>query len=145
MAEGALRVLLEQQRPGKSIVKSAGIAAANGFPATMYAIEAAKIWSCDLTRHRSQMLTRALIDEADLIFGMTSEHVKEILRQVPGASTRTYLFKNFPESRSKGEPVEDPIGQELERYNATFLELGEYLGKYMPEIVQRIDEKLIRS
>ncbi len=144
MAEGALRVLLEQQRPGKFVVTSAGVSAANGFPATMYAIEAAKIWSCNLSSHKSQMLSRALIDDADLIFGMTSEHVKEILRQVPSAKDHTYLFKNFPDHRAKGEPVEDPIGQELERYNATFLELGEYLGKYLKQIIQMIDEKVAR-
>ena len=144
MAEGALRVLLEQQRSGEFVVKSAGVSAANGFPATMYAIEAAKIWSCDLSGHKSQMLSRTLIDEADLILGMTSEHVKEILRQVPDARNRTFLFKNFPDSRAKGEPVEDPIGQELEKYNATFLELGEYLGKYLKQIIQMIDEKIAR-
>ena len=33
------------------------------------------------------------------------------------------------------------IGQSLERYNETFLEIGEFLGKYLDEIVKRIDEK----
>jgi hypothetical protein len=60
----------------------------------------------------------------------------------PSASERTFLLKNFPSTGSKGEPVEDPIGQSLERYNETFLEIGEYLGKHLDEIVKRIDEKI---
>lgn len=141
MAEAALRVLLERERPGKFQVLSAGTAAANGFPATLYALEAVKIWSGDLSRHHSQPLTRRLLEDADLVLGMTQEHVKEIVRLLPGAKEKTFLFKNFPDRRLTGEGVEDPVGQSLDRYNATFLEIGEYLGKYLPEIVQRIDEK----
>jgi protein-tyrosine-phosphatase len=142
MAEGALKVLLEKVRPGKFRIMSAGTAAPDGFPATLYVLEASKIWSCDLTRHRSQQLSRSLVERADLIFGMTSDHVKEILRMAPEAADKTYLFKNFPDRRSHGEPVDDPIGQSLDVYNRTFLEIGEYLGKYLPEIVERIDAKV---
>lgn len=141
MAEGALRVLLEKERPGQTVVKSAGISAAAGFPATMYGAEAAKMWDVDLSKHQSQALTRTVIGEADLIFGMSPEHVREILRIAPDARDKTFLFKNFPDGSPTGEPVEDPIGQSLDRYNETFLEIGEYLGKYLPEIVKRIDAK----
>ncbi|MEW6051082.1 MAG: low molecular weight protein arginine phosphatase [Candidatus Zixiibacteriota bacterium] len=141
MAEAALRVLLDKDRPGRYRVLSAGTAAANGFPATLYALEAVKIWSGDLSRHRSQLLSRRLIEDADLVLGMTPEHVKEILRLSPEAKPKVFLFKNFPDGRLTGEGVEDPVGQSLDRYNATFLEIGEYLGKFLSEIVKRIDEK----
>lgn len=141
MAQGALTVLLEKERPGRFKVESSGIAAASGYPATMYGVEAAKMWGADLSGHQSQPLSRAQIERADLIFGMSPEHVREIVRQVPAAADKTYLFKNFPDQSPHGEPLEDPIGQALERYNETFLEIGEYLGKYLPEIVKRIDAK----
>jgi len=141
MAEGALRMLLLKERPGKFEVLSAGTAAATGFPATMYAIEAVKIWDVDISQHHSQPLTPMLIDRADLIFAMTSSHLQEVLRMRPEVKDKTYLFKNFPDPSPNGEGVEDPIGQALEKYNETFLEIGEYLGKYLPEIVKRIDEK----
>jgi len=142
MAEGALRVLLERERPGKSLVMSAGIAAATGFPATLFAIEAARIWDCDLSHHKSQPLEPLLVEQADLILCMGPEHLTEVLRQVPSARSKAFLFKNFPDGRKYGETVEDPIGQALERYNQTFIEIGEYLGKFLPEIVRRIDEKV---
>ena len=141
MAEGALRVLLEKERPGKFEVISSGTAAANGFPATIYAIEAARMWDCDLSKHQSQPLTRNLIERADLIFAMTPSHLKEIVKIDPDAADKVFLFKNFPDRATEGEGLADPIGQDLQRYNETFLEIGEYLGKFLPEIVKEIDEK----
>jgi protein-tyrosine-phosphatase len=141
MAEGGLKVLLERERPGKFRVMSAGTAAQAGFPATLYANEASKIWGADLSHHRSQQLSRSLIEESDLILAMTPQHASEIVRLAPEARAKTYLFKNFPFESLHGEPVEDPVGQALERYNESFLEIGEYLGKYLPEIIKRIDEK----
>ncbi len=141
MAAGALKGLLKKQRPDKCEVISAGTVGASGFPATKYAVEAARIWDADISNHQSQPLTGGLIDRADLIFGMTSEHVSSVLRLRKEAANKTFLFKNFPHLSQSGEGVDDPIGQPLERYNETFLEIGEYLGKQLDEIVKRIDAK----
>ncbi len=141
MAEAALRTLLQNRGIENVEVMSAGIAAASGYPATIYAIEAAKIWDSDLSHHQSQPLTKTLVEKADLIFGMTPTHVKEVLRLDKTAKDKTFLFKNFPDNNPDGEGVDDPIGQSLDRYNETFLEIGEYLGKYLDDIVKRIEEK----
>ncbi len=141
MAEGAMKVLLEKKCPGKFKVISSGTSAATGFPATLYAIEAAKIWDADISAHQSQGLTSDLLEKSDLIFAMTPSHYNEILRLKKDVADKTYLFKNFPNPSSKGEGLSDPIGQELSVYNETFLEIGEYLGKYLDEIVKRIEDK----
>lgn len=140
MAEAALKVLLAKEKPGQPYeVISAGTSAATGFPATMYAIEAVKVWDADLSEHHSRPLTGVLVDKADLILGMTENHVREILRIRESAEAKTYLFKNFPDEKKSGEGVDDPIGQALDQYNQTFLEIGEYLGKNLTEFVKRID------
>lgn len=140
MAEGALKKLLKTRTSGNYEVISSGTAAATGYPATLYAIEAAKIWDADISNHESQPLTEDLIKKSDLILCMTSSHLIEVLRMSGDSKGKTYLFKNFPDNNPEGESVDDPIGQPLDRYNETFLEIGEYLGKYIDEIVQRIDE-----
>ena len=140
MAEYALRMLLEKERPGQAEVVSAGTLGLRNQPATLYAQEAARIWDLDLSPHRSQGLTDELISQADLIFAMTPEHYREIVKLVQDASARTYLLKSFPEGSPDGEPVSDPIGMDLEYYNEVFLEIGEYLGKHLPEIIRRIDQ-----
>ena len=141
MAEGALRILLDKERPDKFEIISAGTDAAAGFPATMYAIEAAKIWNVDISGHESRPLTAKLVDRADLIYGMSASHIKEIRRLGEDAEAKSFLLKSFPNNSPDGEEVEDPIGQPLDRYNETFLEIGECLGKHLPEIVKLIDEK----
>ena len=139
MAEGALRMLLEKERPGRAEVLSAGTAAASGFPATLYAQEAVKMWDLDISTHESRPLTAQLIGQADLVFAMSPEHLVRIVRLAPEAASKTYLFKNFPDPATDGEAVDDPIGQALDRYNVVFLEIAEYLGKHLPELVKRID------
>ncbi len=142
MAEAALRVLLERERPGKTDVFSSGTGAADGFPATRYAIEASKMWDCDMSDHKSQILTPELIDDADLILTMAPSHYEEVISQSRSAEEKTYLFKNFPDPGGTGEKVDDPIGQTLDKYNETFLEIGEYLGKNLDEILKRIDREI---
>lgn len=141
MAEGALRVLLDRERPLKTRVASAGTHAATNFPATMYAIEAAKIWDADISKHKSQPITAELLDGADLILAMSPEHVKEILRVRPSVAEKVFLLKKFPRPGADGEAVDDPIGQDLQEYNKTFLEIGETLGRILPDLLERIDRK----
>lgn len=140
MAVGALKVLLEKKRPGKFEIISSGTGAATGFPATEFAIEAAKIWNCDLTGHRSQPVTEELINQSDLIVAMTPGHLRELVRIKPDSQSKYFLLKNFPDESSDGDGVDDPIGMPLDYYKDTFLEIGEEIGRFLPEIIRRIDE-----
>ncbi len=99
------------------------------------------MWDLDVSPHGSQMLTPELVADADLIFAMTPEHHRAIVRMSDEAVDKTYLLKKFPDNARVGEGVDDPIRQPLEMYNQVFLEIGEYLGKHLTEIVQRIDGK----
>lgn len=142
MAEGALRVLLQRERPGKFNVISSGTGAATGFPATEYAVEASKIWNSDLSKHKSQPATEEMIDQSDLILAMTPRHIRELHNMKPTAKSKIYLLKNFPENDPDGDSVDDPIGMPLDYYKETFLEIGEELGRMLPFIVKKIDESV---
>ncbi len=141
MAAAALNKLLEEKCPGRFRVISSGTHAADGFPATKYAVEAARIWDCDISSHKSRQLSRKLIDESDLVFAMAPEHLAEVRRLAPTAKERSYLLKSFPSASPDGDGVEDPIGQPLDKYNEVFLEISEYLGKNLDEIVERINAR----
>jgi len=141
MAEGGLRKLLENEGHTDINVSSAGTAAATGFPATAYAVEAARIWEAEITRHNSRPITPALIREADLIIGMTSNHCRDVIGMMPEAKGKTFLLKNFPQKGCDGEGVDDPIGGSLDMYNQTFLEIGEELGRILPEIIKLAQNK----
>lgn len=136
IAEGILKSLLSEKGLEHIHVMSAGMGALGGMPATPFAIEAAKHWNIDISGHRARQLTRQIIEWADLILAMSSEHVEYILKRVPEAGRKTYLIRAFPDAYGASqEGVKDPIGGTLEEYNQTFLELD--------EILRRIESKII--
>lgn len=71
MAEAIFRALSEERRLSIR-AKSAGLGAFWGEPAAENAVAALSEWEIDLTAHRSQPLTEALLREADLVFPMTA-------------------------------------------------------------------------
>jgi len=141
MAEGALRALLTGRGIENIEVSSAGTMAGPGFPATHYAQEAVKTWNADISMHHSRPLSREILEESDLILVMTSSHYREVVTVCPEASDRTFLLKKFPEPGEDSEDVADPIGGSLDQYNDTFLEIGEELGRILPDIIDRANKK----
>jgi len=136
MAVGILRALLKEKGVENIEVTSAGTGALDGYPATLFAIEAAKYWGVDISQHRARQIDRSIIESADLILAMSPEHVEAILRKEPSAAPKTYLIKAFPVRYSPSqERVEDPIGGMLEDYNKTYLELDEILRKIEGKII----------
>jgi protein-tyrosine-phosphatase len=136
MAEGGMRKLLENGGIDDVVVFSSGTAAASGFPATAYALEAVHIWDADISAHKSQPLTPQLINEADLIIAMSPDHCYQIITMVPDAAGKTFLLKNYPEPGCDGEGIDDPIGGSLDIYNQTFIEIGEELGRILPHLAE---------
>lgn len=141
MAEGALRQLLKSRDIDNVEVSSAGTMAAPGFPATHYAQEAVKTWGADISSHHSRPISPEMLEEADLILVMTPNHYREIVTVSPGVAAKTFLLKKFPDSGDEGGGVADPIGGSLDQYNNTFLEIGEELGRILPDIIDRAQKK----
>jgi protein-tyrosine-phosphatase len=74
MAEAFLkRILAREGLATDYVVRSAGVWAANGRPASAYAIQVMTRRRIDISGHRAHSLTRADVEEADLILAMASE------------------------------------------------------------------------
>lgn len=106
MAEGIARKLVGN----KAEIRSAGTEAFPGSPAARVAIDAAKAQGVDLAMHRSQALSKELVDWADIIY------VPTLRRQWQACSL-------FPKARSKikqlaalDSPISDPIGGDSKTY-----------------------------
>lgn len=137
MAEGILKSLLERKGESDIIVSSAGIGALEDYPASGFAVEAAGHWDIDISGHRARQLNQQMTKTADLILAMSPEHVDYILREEPGAKSKTYLLKSFPAPyASSQEGVKDPIGGSLDQYNQTFLELDETIRRIEADIIR---------
>jgi len=100
MAEALLRAHLAA-RGSSARVHSAGTLAWDG-PATDAAARTMAARGLDISDHRSQPLTAALVADADLILAMTRSHVWGVQAFDPDAVTRTFLV---PELSRLGDRI----------------------------------------
>ena len=147
MAEALLRSHLDAHGV-EANVHSAGTMAWSAAPPPE-AIATMRERGIDLSSHRSSQLDAALVQDADLVLGMTRQHVGRVEALVPDASTRTFLVGELvrlgkavgppspgedlraylhrvdaarPHRRIRGRGVDevtDPLGEPLATYRAT--------------------------
>ncbi len=132
MAEGLARHLLahgllEGDRHWQ--IQSAGAWASLGSPATPEAIAAMQRIGVDISTHRSQPLTRDLIDWASVVVGMSQSHLDQVLEIDPGATPK--LLRLNPE-----QDIDDPIGQTQEVYDQTAREIKRLLQARLKELAR---------
>ncbi len=118
MAEGLFRAALAkkigcsvdelEQRGYK--VRSAGTMDVVGVPASGGAITACRRKGVDITNHRSQHLSRSLVEESDVVFCMTWAHCEQVRFLSPDAQTKCFLLADDAE-------IPDPVGQPQEYFN----------------------------
>jgi len=113
MADGLLRKLLGPDSDWE--ISSAGVRAANGFPASPNAVEAMRELDIDISDHRSRLLTAELEKEADLLVTMTRDHRDAIVELDRESGSKVFLLKSFGVSQSATD-IYDPVGEALEVY-----------------------------
>jgi protein-tyrosine-phosphatase len=113
MAECLLRDRLDDSSAWR--VASAGTAGLTGVPASREAVSALDDLGLDLRPHRSQALTRELVDEAVLIVVMSAAHRDHIGALFPGAMHKVVRLKSFDPDTDE-EDVADPIGSPVSVY-----------------------------
>ncbi len=110
MAEGWLRSELKRQGRDKDItVSSCGVFGRRGAPASFEAELLLKNEAIDISRHKSQPLTKELVESATHIIAMNEEHKDALLEIYPKTTGRLRVFT-----------IEDPIGQDLQVYKECY-------------------------
>ncbi len=133
MAAALLRRLLSEDESRRNWrVFSAGLWAADGESASMGAIAAMAERGIDITDHVSRRLTRPMVEEADLILGMTGAHVEAMRAAFPEARERIHLLAEMAGER---HDVADPYGLSPATYRATATELERLIRKGYERIV----------
>ena len=125
-------------RPGygdRVEVTSAGIFALSGASASEGSIQAMAERDLDLSNHRGQQLTGALIREADLILVMAEAHRRSIFYNWPQALHKTFLL-----SEMVGEHAEiaDPYGLDQAAYDEAAAIIEDYIQRGLPELLKRL-------
>ena len=109
-------MLADMLKGSPASVGSAGTDAPVGSPAALNAVEVMREAGLDLTRHRAQQLTSAMLEVSDLVLVMDDYHRQRVVELSPDAAGRTRLLLSYVDSN---EGVEDPIGFSVECYRQT--------------------------
>jgi protein-tyrosine-phosphatase len=88
---------------------SAGTHAGAGRKASVQASKVMKEQGLSLEGHRTHGLSRALLQEADVVLCMTREELRYVLNQYPDMEEKTRLL-------AKPDEIDDPAGGTLEDY-----------------------------
>jgi len=113
MAEYLLRARLG--RDSGVFVRSAGVAALDGGPASPEAIAVLARREIDLAPHRCRLLTAEMARTATLIVVMTEAHRQMVCRAFPEAADRVRVLTSFG-STGAAQDIPDPIGLSVSVY-----------------------------
>lgn len=136
MGEALVRhALAAQPEPLKSLkVVSAGVATYDGEPVTPSSAKALQKVGLDISGHRSQRLTRDLVENAVVVLVMTESHRAIINDAFPDLQTPVYLFREtIPNVQDTGIP--DPFGMDFPAYEAT----RDSMVEAIPSIVKLVE------
>lgn len=125
MAEALLRRRLENEGYVDWIVESAGTWTDDGKPASLFAVQLMAANSFDLSSHRSQRISRARMEAADLILVMTQNHAEALRMEFPAHAHKVFLVSEM-ENGSRVD-VDDPYGGTPEDYQVCFDTLSRML------------------
>jgi len=118
LAEGIAKKVFPPSLLREIEFSSAGVSAVEGIPASALAIQVAEEHGVDLSQHRTRLLTKRLVREADLIVVMAQKHKKTVGALEPAALAYTYSITDFCGSVEGDVP--DPIGPDPEAYRRVY-------------------------
>jgi protein-tyrosine phosphatase len=113
-------------------VSSAGTDAWEGSTASDGALLIGMERGLDLSAHRSRRLTREIVEESDLILGMSPQHVSSVKDLSPGANA--HLLTGFATGDEGSAGVQDPFGGDLAAYRETADEIERELSGILERI-----------
>lgn len=118
-------------------VRSAGVGAFSGQPASRHSVTLARERGLDLSGHSSRAVTHDLVDEATHIFALSRSHLAALYADFPEAGDKFYLLSEFAaDDALRGSDVSDPFGGGIEEYRQTLA----MLEKLLPSIHAYIEQ-----
>lgn len=148
MAEGILQKKVKEEAPpslsDKIWIQSCGIYAFEGNKPSEKSVQIAQQNGIDISSIRSKSINRVLVEQSDIIFALSIDHLNFILDNFPSARHKTFLIKAFGKERSAGlvDSIPDPMGLGIEFYQKTFNEIRNVLDEIFPSIIHRANQKI---
>lgn len=142
MVEGLIRARLEAEgQAGETRVRSAGVRAYAGFPATETGVALLAARGIDISTHQSRLLTERLLADADLVLVMEEAHRRAVLHLAPQHLHKVHLLT---ELAGRDDDVADPVGGSRDDYRRTLAELDALLDAGWPTLLRLLRNPTIR-
>ena len=106
-------------------IRSAGLSTSPGLPSPSELFEITKEEGLDLSRHRALAVTRALVEEADLVLAMTRAQLQELHALFRNEEEKFRLLSDFALGRNRGRDITDPYGLTPAYYRVSCEEIRE--------------------
>src|SRR6266853_895515 len=123
-----------KERALEVTVASAGTGAWDGAPASEGAYLVGLERGLDLSGHRARLLTRELVDGADLILTMARHHRARV--DELGGEGHVFVLGEYAGREGDEAEVSDPFGGDLDVYRDTCVELEALLQTAVERIVK---------
>ena len=115
------------------LVDSAGTEALYEMPPDESTVEICRKHGIDISSHRAQQLTHAMVHDASLILCMAEPHQRIIRGIFPQWEKKILLLKEFgAEPVPADHSVSDPTGKARRKYEKCFLELEAEISRIFP-------------
>jgi len=134
MAQVLLRAELDERGAVDVTVESAGTGAWDGAPASEGAYLVSLEHGHDLSVHSARLLTRDLVQRADLILTMSRHHRARV--EELGGVGKAHVLGEFAGRRGPNAEISDPFGADLDVYRDTFEELRALASTAVERIVR---------
>jgi protein-tyrosine-phosphatase len=125
-------VLLKSLRPSWNI-RSAGVSAGNGRPASRNSASVAKELGLSLADHSSQDLSPELVHWADLVLCVSQTHANLVKSRYPDSKSK---IDHLPDD------IDDPFGQSLDCYRQTAKQLQITLQLWLDSSIKGTQQKI---
>jgi len=144
IAEAMLKTQLAKRCVADVIVRSAGLHAVPGRHAHEWAMIVSQEFGLDLSKHRAQTTTPALIESSDLIVAMDFQNLAELQALFPSAEDRFLLLGHCAEGKWRNRQIPDPYFGNLQTVRSTCAILKTCIRNFAAELrpSQQLEEVL---
>jgi protein-tyrosine phosphatase len=140
MAEAIFNALAEEKGvPWRAA--SAGVAALEGEDITPNARAALEEVGIYPEGHRARQVSEAMLEEAEIVLGMSPGHVRALRRRSGSLSDEVYTLPEYATGVYSEAGIPDPYGHTMATFRASVRQLHSYIDK----VVERLEGTCSRA
>jgi glycine hydroxymethyltransferase len=151
IAEGIMKKKIADEAPAdlkdKIFVQSCGIYAYEGNKPSESSVKVSLQNMIDISLIRSKPINRVQMEQSDVIFALSIDHLNFIQENFPSARHKTFLLKTY--GKEKGvtisDSIPDPMGLSMDFYVKTYTEIKNAIDQSFPLIVSAAEQKIFQK